>query len=64
MLLFAIYSTSILLNNGLELAMGKSVLMADVIGFRKDYPHKWRTGGQKIDKTRNICSIVVILVQY
>ena len=32
--------------------------------LRKKYPQKRRPGGQKINKTKNICSIVMILVNY
>ena len=38
--------------------------MADVMGLRKNYPQERRPGGQKINKTKNICSIVIIIVQY
>ena len=38
--------------------------MADDMGFRKNCPKKRRPGGQKINKTKNICSTVTIVVQY
>ena len=38
--------------------------MANFIGVRKKCPKNRRPGGQKNYKTKNICSIVMILVNY
>ena len=38
--------------------------MADVMGLRKNYLKKRWPGGQKVNKTKNICSIVIVVVQH
>ena len=38
--------------------------MADFLGIRKKCPIMWRPCGQKVYKTKNIWSIVMILVNY
>ena len=38
--------------------------MADVMGLWKSYPQKWSLGGEKINWTNNIFSIVMNLANY
>ena len=38
--------------------------MTDFMGLWKEYSQKQRPGGQKINKTKSICSVVMILFNY